>query len=255
MMNLGNESGITAVETHESGLAGRLFKVFLAPSAAFSHLGVPRWSDWLVPGLLSALTTMVFILVTQPIISKTQHAVVRMQLEKNPNLSADQREQIMQNMASVENTGIMITIVSAPFAVFAFMFVLALVCFLVANVMMGAHVTYLQMLAVAGYSYIIGIPEAIVKIPLILAKDSMAVYIGLGVFLTEEIATQTFIGQLAAGVDLFGIWQLIIVSIGIAIIGRISLVKSLVIMFILWAIWMAGKAALSNFMHTFNLFG
>ncbi len=247
--------GVAPVDSARSSLAGRLIQVFLSPTVAFSSIGVPRWSDWLVPVLLSAVVTVTFIYFTQPIITEAQNAVVRMQLENNPNLSVDQREQIMQNMASFENTGKTISFISAPVGVLAFAVLSALVCFLAANVILGANVTYLQMLVVAGYSYLIGIPEAIVKIPLILAKESMIVYTGLGLFLTEEMATQTFAGRLTAGVDLFGIWQVCIAGIGIAIFGRISLTKSLVTTFILWVIWLAGKAAFSNLISTFNPIG
>ena len=242
-------------DSNKSSLAGRLIQVFLSPIQAFSSLGVPRWNDWLVPGMLSAVATISLIYFTQPIITKAQTAMVRMQLENDPNLSTDQREQIIQNMASFENTGKTIGIISAPVGVLAFLFLSALVCFLAANVILGANVTYLQMLAVAGYSFLIGIPEVIVKTPLILAKESMIVYTGLGLLLTEEMATQTFAGRLVAGVDLFGIWQVCIAGIGIATIGRIALTKSLVTMFILWVIWLVVKAAFALLMPTFNPIG
>ena len=247
--------GVTPVDSVRSSLAGRLIQVFLSPIVAFSSIGVPRWSDWMVPVMLSTVVTISFIYFTQPIITEAQNAVVQMQLENNPNLSADQREQILQNMASFENTGKTIGVIFASVGVLAFVILSALMCFLSANVILGANVTYLQMLTVAGYSYLIGIPEAIVKIPLILVKNSMSVYTGLGLFLTEEMATQTFMGRLAAGVDLFGIWQVCILGIGIAVLGRVALTKSLVTMFILWMIWLASKAYFSELLSTFNPIG
>ncbi len=255
-MSTSNEGyGVAPVDSANTSLTGRLMQVFLSPTVAFTRIGIPRWSDWLVPVLLSAVVTLIFIYLTQPIITEAQNAVVRMQLENNPNLSVDQREQILQNMSSFENTGITISFISAPVGVLAFVLLFGLVCFLAANFILGANVTYLQMLTVAGYSFLIGIPEAIVKIPLILANESMIVYTGLGIFLTEELATQTFAGRLAAGVDLFGIWQVCIAGIGIAIVGRIALTKSLVTMFILWAIWLVGKAFFTGVLSTFNPIG
>ena len=248
-------NSVARVDSNKSSLAGRLLQVFLSPNLAFSNLGIPRWSDWLVPGLLSAVATISVVYFTQPIITKAQNAAVRMQLENNPNLSADQREQIMQNMARFENTGKTIGIIATPVGVLAFLFLSALVCFLAANVILGANVTYLQMLVVASYSYLIGIPEAIVKIPMILAKESMMVYTGLGLFIAEEMATQTFAGRLIASVDLFGIWQVCITGIGIATIGRVTLIKSLVTMFIMWMIWLVGKAAFAHIIPLFNLIG
>lgn len=229
-------------EVQDVGLVGRMIRVFYAPSETFEAVRRRRrWLDWFVPVLLLALLSLVVAYTMMPIIMQAQAEKLEERLQSAPGMSEEQREMIerMQGIGKVAG------LVGAPVGVFVVVFILGVVLLLLAKVILGAEVTYGQMLTVAGYASLVGILAMIVRVPLMLAKETIAIHMGPGVLVSEAMG-KTFLGRLLTGIDLFSFWEACIMGIGIAVIGAVSRRKAIGSMLILWVIWIFVKAGLGG---------
>ena len=123
-------------------------------------------------------------------------------------------------------TTIIVTIIAVYF--------MSLVYFLIAKIFKSTA-TYRQMVGVYLISYfplLIGgiiktIYEAIINKPVDLAAAA------------EAAANVTLVDTLISKLNVFGIWQMVLLVIGIAVVGRISKKKSAAAVIIIWAIGLA----------------
>ena len=234
---------IAEEEVQDIGLAGRMVGVFYAPSETFEAVRrQSSWLDWFVPVLLVALLSLVMAYITMPIIMQTQAEQLQERLQDRPEMSEEQLEMV----AKMQGVGKVVGLVTAPIGAFVVLFVIGAVLLLLAKVILGAEATYGQMLAVVGYASLIGIISMIVRVPLMLAKETAVIHMGPGVLVSEEMG-KTFLGRLLAGIDLFTFWEVCIMGIGIAVIGTLSKKKAIGSMLVLWVIWVFVKAGLGGF--------
>ena len=230
-------------EVQDIGLVGRMVRVFYAPSETFEAVYRQNsWLDWFVPVLLVALLSLAMVYITMPIIMQTQAEQAQERLQDRPEMSEEQLEMVEK----MQGVGKVVGLVAAPIGAFVALFVIGAVLLLLAKVILRADATYGQMLAVAGYASLISILSMIVRVPLMLAKETATIHMGPGVFVSEAMG-KTFLGRLLAGIDLFSFWQVCIMGIGIAVIGgNLSKKKAIGSMLVVWAVWILVKAGLGG---------
>ncbi|MFA6107427.1 MAG: YIP1 family protein [Candidatus Latescibacterota bacterium] len=225
----------------ELGLCGRMVRVFTAPERTFEAVGRRTgWTDWFVPMLVVVLAAMIAAQLSMPAIQATQHEFMQERLKTMP---PEQREAAVR--MGTGSMGTVMTMITIPVSSAIFLFGVAGVLLLVARYGLGGAVTYAQMLAVLGYSSLIGLVALVVRTPLIMAKGTMMVFTGPGVFLPDT-ALQTFGGRFVAGLDLFVFWQLFVVAVGLATLTRSTTRRALIPLLALWLLWLAGSAALGG---------
>ena len=219
----------------EMGLGKRLIGVFVSPGATFesvrSRVG---HADWLVPLILLSIVTVVTVYMAAPIIQK-------MSLEQMKT-SMGQDEQMMEKMQTIGNV---VALVSAPVGVAVMLFVTSLVLLALVRFILGGETTYRHVLAVTSLSMLVGIPAAIVTVPLMLAKESVLVQVGFGLLLPDSMA-ETFLARLLLNLNFFSIWQYALVAIGLGIVSGISTKKAAIGVFILFFLYALGGAALQG---------
>jgi len=222
------------------GLAGRMIRVFFAPSETFEAVRQRSgWLDWFAPVVLVVVVSLVAAQIAMPVIQRTSEEVLQEQFKNMPEA---QRQEMIGKMQGISQIS---TLVVIPVGAFALLFIIAGVLLLVSRYGLGGQVAYGQMLAVWGYSSLVGIAAAVVRTPLMLAKDTAMVHTGLGIFASEEML-KTFPGRLLAGVDLFLFWQICIAAIGLAVLSGSSTRKALVCLVILWGLWLVIQAGLGG---------
>lgn len=227
-------------QPQDLSLVNRMIRVFSAPSETFEAVGMRHsWLDWFVPVVLVIALSLVALQITMPVIMETQKEVLQERLKDMPE------EQRQQSMEMMQKTGGIASMVAVPVLGFILLFIIAGILLLIARYGLGGEVSYGQMLAVWGYSSLIGIIGIIVRTPLMLAKETAMVHTGLGMLVPDEMM-KTFLGRVLAGVDLFTFWQLCVASVGMAVLTRNSTSKALVFLLILWAIWILIQAALGG---------
>ena len=237
---------VTQEEPQDIGVAGRMVRVFYAPGETFEAVSRRHtWVDWFAPVLLIALLSLVATHMTLPIIQQMQVEVLQEKLQDMPE---ENRQKVMEQ---AQKASVISAMVMVPVGAFALLFILAGVLLLLTNFILGGDATYGQMLAVWGYSSLIGIIALIVRVPLMLAKQTMAIHTGPGVLVPEHML-ETFLGRLLAGVDLFTFWQVCVLAIGVAAVANFATRKAFVALLVLWVAWVVVKAALGGLVPMFG---
>ena len=188
----------------EMSVVGRMLRVFYAPSETFEAVSEQRSAaDWLVPTALVAVVAFIGTYLTIPI----QVAEITQQVP------AEQREGAQ---AAIKVS----TLISVPVMKFVMLFIYAAIYLLVGK-LLGGLLGYVQCLAIVAYTLLIAILQFVVTTLLVLAKETMNVQIGLGMFLSEE-AQKSFGGALLSSIDPFIVWMVVIVGLGLSIVGQID---------------------------------
>jgi len=232
----------TAQEEYQDiGLVGRMIRVFYAPSETFEAVQQRHtWLDWFAPIVLVLVLGVVAIQITMPVIQQTQREMVE---EMVKNMPEEQRKIVLERAEGGASP--VRTILGGAVSILALIFVGAVILLILVKLVLGGEVPYGQMLVVYAYSSLVDVIAIIVRVPLVLAKNTAIVHTGLGVFVSEEMG-KTFLGRALAGFDLFGFWQICLISIGLGILTRSSTKKAFIPMLILWVIWIVVKAALAG---------
>ena len=188
----------------EMSVVGRILRVFYAPSETFEAVAEQRSAaDWLVPTIVVALVVFVgtYLIIPAQVAEMTQQ------------MPAEQREGA-QTAIKVSS------LIAAPVMTFVMLFISAAIYLLVGK-LLGGLLGYGHCLAIVAYTSLISILQHIVKTPLVLAKETMDVQIGLGMFISEE-AQKSFGGALLSSIDPFLVWMIVIAGLGLSIVGQIE---------------------------------
>jgi len=223
----------------EMNLQTRLLRVFHDPGRSFSAIvGRESANDWLLPVLLACLVGMAAHFLTVDLVADLESPAAREQMAE---MSEAEREQYVQGMQMLRQHGWMMV----PIGMFFSLVVVAGVLLIFTRYLFDGEVSYRQMLAIKGYASMVLIPEWIVRTPLILAQETADVHTGPGAFVPAEMAN-SFFGKLLIGINLFDLWQIWIMGIGIAVMSRASAKKATLMLLILWALWIIGGAAVES---------
>jgi hypothetical protein len=220
----------------EIGLVGRMTRVFYAPVETFASLARKQsTADWLVPMIIGSILA---VFIAQQIIPIAMMASPEMR-----DMPAEQREMV-EKMMGGEEGAVMVGMVTAPISTFVMLFAAAALLLLLVK-LLGGEGTYGQMMAVYAYSSLIGILKAIVVTPLMVSKETMVIQTGLGILFSDELL-QTFAGRFLSMFELFTVWQAIVASMGLAIVGKIAFGKALTGVFVVVIVLVAIGAAASG---------
>ena len=217
--------------TEEMGLGKRMVGVFVSPGATFeavrSRVGT---SDWLVPLIILAIVLGIAAYLITPITMAKETAKMA---------------QAGVNIENVQTIGMISGTIGAALGVALLMFLLSAILLVLVRFILGGETTYKHVLAVNCLSSLIGIPSAIVTVPLALAKESVYVQVGFGLLLPDSMA-ETFLAHLLFHLNFFSIWQYALVGIGLGIVSGISTKKAVIGVFVLLVLYAVGGAALQT---------
>jgi len=225
--------------------ASRLSAVFFDPRRAFSDIAArPRW---VVPLLLSLLVSLAFVYTFSRRVG-WEHYLERT-LETNPrteNLSLEQRRQIVeQQLPLVSAFGYAGAALGAVFSAL----VVSAVLLFVANVVFGAQLLFRQMFALTCYGFLpnalaglLGILMMFLKAPEDFDLENPTAF-NIGAYLDPQ-ATPKWLVAVASSLDLFSIWVILLLALGMATASRkLSYGKALAAVLAVWVLWVALKAA------------
>ena len=162
------------------------------------------------------------------------------EMMQEEGMSEEQRAMMEQMKAAAPA----MTIVSVPIVSFLVLFLLGGVLLLLANPILGGEANYGQMLAVTAYASLVKVIQTIVTVPILLATGGLVVF-GPGLLLPEEMLT-TFAGRLLSGVDIFTLWQVLLMAVGTGVMAGCSTRRALVPLLVLWAVWIVVQAGLGG---------
>jgi ABC-type siderophore export system fused ATPase/permease subunit len=125
-------------------------------------------------------------------------------------------------------------VVGTPF----FLFLLGLVYWLLGKWGLKASAPYMKVVEVIGLTFYIGALGSIITILMMVAMDSIYASPSLAVFVSN-FSMENKLHLALAKVNVFTIWTLVVVSIGLAKIFQRDYPKVLTLILALWVLWFA----------------
>ncbi len=219
----------------DKGLFARAVGIVVAPRQTFEV--VAAYPKWLA---MFALTIVVTAVLTGGFFftSVGQQAFLDM-MERRPGSTAQSME-IMQKVAPymgyitigqllIITPIVMVIIAGLLMAVFT---------------MLGGNASFKQVLAVLAHTGVISVLGQLVVIPLNYVTGSMTSSTNLGV-LVPMLDDRSFLAVLLGSVDLFRVWLVVVLSIGLAVIYKRRTAPIATSLFVLYALIAIGYAALT----------
>ncbi|OGC83263.1 MAG: hypothetical protein A2W07_05820 [candidate division Zixibacteria bacterium RBG_16_43_9] len=223
------EEELKPVETQEEkmGFFSRISGIFFEPRKVFNFLNFK-------PGWLPVLILIVVIGVIVAEITLPQNLLLQKELvSQSPRLSST--PEVLDKMTEITTGKRISTVVSEIIKVFIGLILMTSLVYFLCNIILGGDSSYKKVLSVVTYTSLVPTLGAILKTPLILAKNSANVQTSLSLLMPGGDFTKIRYMLLSA-LDIFSIWQIILIALGITVLYKFSTTKAFIASFIGWAI-------------------
>lgn len=235
----------TAAEAQPEPMSepARLAAVFFDPKRAFADIAArPRW--W-APFLITIVVALAFVALYSQRIGWEYY--LERALESNPrmeSLSAEQRQRIVEQQAGlVAAFGYVGAVAGSAVS----LLVIAGVLLFASNLLLGAAATFRQTFAVACYGSLPNVLAGLLGILMMFLKHpedfdlENPTAFNIGAYL-DPAATPKWLVAAAGSIDLFSIWVILLLALGIRSVGRkVSYGSALAVMVGLWLVWVLLK--------------
>ncbi|MFC1581280.1 YIP1 family protein [Candidatus Neomarinimicrobiota bacterium] len=193
--------------------------IFVAPSYTFNAIKNAGWKRSIAPFLILVILGAFSMGILQDLMQDVQYDKAIKNIEESTRIPDDQKSQFIETINDRMSNpqlwqillGWLAGLLSYPIRVF----ITTLFVMIIGNTILGGSVKYGQLMIMTSYVYLISILEMIVKIPLMLSEWSIDIYTGLGLLGIGE--SGSFVNNFMAGFDLFGLWRIILLAIGMGI--------------------------------------
>ncbi|MCI0330355.1 MAG: YIP1 family protein [candidate division Zixibacteria bacterium] len=222
------------------GFLARWAHIYFSPKKTFEAVkSRPFWAAPMI--LLVLLGTGFFFWTAQP---RMKDALEKMRKNENiMNLPAERRQEIFEQTERQFKSPLWISV--GTIIGIAYYFVVAGILFFVGNIIMGGEAGYGQVLGVFVYTNFIAIPEMLVQGLLGTAKGSMQTALSLAAFFPPD-QSETLAYRLINGLDIFSIWFVSVLIIGMATVYNFKTGKVAAWILPLWILWKFALAALAG---------
>ncbi len=216
--------------------------VFYEPSRVFNSLktsGV-KSSDWLIPVLLLAIFSSISLYVrfSSPdlrfqMVQMREQAIDKMVNEGK--ITSDQAQQQKTNLESGSAAVMGIGIFGAFVAAFVIFFIISGIWFLVGKFGLKADMNYTHAMGIVGLSEWIMVVGVIVGTVLSVALSRLDGGLQLGLLTQMNMQSKAYL--LLSKIDLFTIWSLAVIAIGLGAMSGKKGFQSAVWVFGIWIVW------------------
>ncbi len=223
----------------------RLIGVFFSPGATFADIA--QHPGFIAPLVLAIVAS---VAITETMLAKIgMERIIRMSIERSSrasSMSADQMNQAVQQGAKIAS---IIAHVGGVLGPGIFLLFLAGIGMLILVPIFGAKTNFKTVFSVTCYAYMPAILGALITIPVMLFGDpetfnpQTPMPSNPGFFLDPQTASKALFA-IASSVDIFTIWLLIVLSIGLSAASayKVKTRSVLLVYFGLWALYVIGKA-------------
>ncbi len=207
----------------------KILDLYFSPKEVFKQLD--EKPNWVIPVVLTLVVSLIFTMILLPKVILPEGSKKILAMER---LTEEQKEAAVAGLEGLR------PYITTPIAVivstFFLIFIKAGIFFLFFS-LLGSRTVFKKILAVVSYSFLIGIPESIVKSILMLMKGSTKVFTSLAL-LTPNLDFKSPVFRVLSRIDIFTIWNLFLISLGCAIIYKMNEKKTFMIVFGLWLLWL-----------------
>ncbi|MEO7338949.1 MAG: YIP1 family protein [Caldimonas sp.] len=193
-------------------LIARLIGIIVAPRATYeSVVAHPTWF-----GMMALTTVLVAGLIGGFLMTKVGQEAWLDAASSSPGVTAQAIEG-MQKMAPYVGY---ITAASMLIFMPIIVVVMAGILYAVFNAALGGNATFKQVFAVVVHAGPIGVLSQLFTVPLNYARGSMTSGTSLYVLVQSFVDETSFLGRFLGMIEIFLVWQLIVLSIGLAVLYR-----------------------------------
>ncbi len=214
--------------------------VFTSPSALARNIAEDP--HWLIPLILVLAVSFVAAFSTHKQALEFQRAWTEDILKRSGATDEEIDERFTTSLSSRLTAG-------AGSAVgFGIILVIAAALYKGIASILGGKIGFRKMFALQCHAALIVVAGLLVKVPLILAKNSIDVRTGIAA-LAPGVPLRSPLGTLLNQLDLFGVWSLVALCFGFSVLTGLSIKKSAGAVFALWAVFvvlMVGLAVLGS---------
>jgi len=228
------ENQVLDQESKNLNVMQRIVGIFMSPQKTLEDIAAKP--TWVVPLVLTVIVSIVITQVLVPVlISDAQNNESWQKMISNPDLSPEQLDQ-MQTMQKkgIEN----FAAIAAGVTVAFYTLLGAAILLFVANILMGGKANFKQIFSVFAWTGVIGILGYLVRMFLSLSAGTMQVYLSPAIVMPDS-AKETFLFKFLAGLDIFIIWRIILLALGLTAIYKFTYAKSFVTLALLYLLMMS----------------
>ena len=212
----------------------RIVNLFTTPSKTFAALIAKP--DWVTPIVFIFLIFSVTSILLKDVIQNEQAIATKESIMKNSNIPDSQKEQSAEQAVSMMKKFWAVGLGVGFIAIVILYFLGGLFLHIGGKNILKGEGVYLQTLSVFGYSGLVDVLASIIKIPLMIANQTMRIDTGLGMLVAEG-QTRTPLYVFLSKFDIFTFWQLAILIVGLSMLYKFSKGKTAVLVIVLWLIW------------------
>ena len=235
-----NENGDFEEEQLIDSPVKRALMVLFSPGLVFKSLSVKSSKlDWIIPITLSIVFTLIFVNTGFEYIINDQQAAAKQRIENDTKLSEEQKtekleqtDQYMEKLAGVQRvTGN----IGSVFGVFGSVLLIALLIKIISKLILHHTLVYGDAFRICALGSMTSLVGTMVRMPLVFYLESVAqAKISLK-FLFPESMEDTVIAKFF-DVDIFMLWYIIIICIGMSVFAKTPLRKALIPVAVLWLV-------------------
>jgi Yip1 domain len=208
------QTSIPAVPS--KGLGARAFGVFFSPRATYAAIAQrPRVFGALVAVIVIAVGATSAFLSTEV----GQNAYIDQALSSMEGFGRQVNDQQMNGLERMAPYAAYITGGAQLVVIPIFALIISGLALALFNAILGGEASFKQTFAVVVHSYFIIALGAIFSAPLYYLRESMASPTSLSIFF-PMVDEATFFGQLMGSIDLFRIWWIVSLSIGLGVLYK-----------------------------------
>ena len=197
-------------------LLARFVGVITAPREAFaSVVAQPKWF-----GMLAVTTVIIALFTALPMTTEAgRQAAIDQQVTQMQSFGVTMTDQMYEQLEKgsgrmVYTTGISVLVVSPIIAL-----IIAGILFAIFNAALGGEASFKQVFAVLVHAGVVSALSSIFSGTINYFRGTMGSASSLGVLL-PMLPENSFIGRLLGMVDIFIIWYIVVLAIGLAVLYR-----------------------------------
>ncbi len=212
----------------------RVVQVFTAPTTLFDALKTtPRWFG-------AALVVIGLGLVVQALIPA--ELIREMALSSLPSDASPEQVAAVEQFMGVSN--VIRWVGTVVFPVLLILFVSGFIL-LVWNAILGGEAGFASILACTAHSYIVWAAGGLITMPLVLARQDLRTTFSLHL-LTPWLESGSYLYRFMAGLNLFGLWTMILLGVAVSrIYPKVSVKSASTVMILAYVVFKAIAAIFS----------
>lgn len=230
-----------------------IFAVFLGmlykPGRTFEYLRDHAQKSWIFAAILALIFLLLPVVVSGPIASRQAQELFRTQIEERPEMFQNMTEEQQQVAINAAGNPLFFMVIPAAGVIFGL-----IISWLVwsgalhlVSTMSGGGNTFAQIWQMVVWSWLPFVVRGLMQTVYVLLTGKLITNAGLsGLVAGAQQSADVFaipgIGQLVlqsflSRIDLFLLWNLVLIFIGVAVMGRLSRRKAFLITLGVWAVF------------------